>query len=282
MQNAFASIAVVVCRESVEALLVIGILSAWLRHNLAAPDAARGRRFLWLGAASGGCLAMLLGTAILGFESLLPDTSQDYFQAATVLVAAALILQMVFWMRRHGADLKRHLETGARRSAAGGKWWGLFALALLAVAREGSETVVFLYGFLAGGSGGWSSAVAAALLGLVLAGLLYGLLQLGGRRLPWRLFFRVTELMLLLLAASLVMAGADALVSLELLPVFGGALWDSSALLDDGGTVGGLIASLTGYRARPDLTGLLVYGTYWAVVVIGFTRRSPRRMATAG
>lgn len=283
MQSEIASITLIVCRESVEALLVIGILNAWLRHNLTASEAARGRRFLWFGAASGVLLAVLLGIVILGFESLLPYDAQDYVQAATVLVAAALILQMVFWMRRHGANMRRHLEARARHAATERSWWGLFVLALLAVAREGSETTVFLYGILAGGgTGGLASVSAAILAGFAGAGLVYWLLQLGGRRLSWRLFFRVTEIMLLLLAASLVMAGADALVSLGFLPVFGGALWDSSALLDDGRRAGGLVAALTGYRARPDLTSVIVYGLYWVVVLATLMRSSPRPVATPG
>ncbi len=278
MQSAFGSIAFVVCRESVEALLVIGILNAWLCRNLAVRDAARGRRFLWLGAGAGLSLAVLLALAILGFQSLLPDEGQDYFQAATVLVAAALILQMVFWMRRHGGGAKQQLEAGARRASVGGGVWGLFVLALIAVAREGSETVIFLSGILAGTDDN-SAAVGGILSGFAAAGLLYWLIQLGGRRLSWRLFFRATELMLLFLAAALVMTGADALVSLGLLPVVGGQLWDSSALLDDSGSLGGTVAALTGYRARPDLIGLLVYGLYWSVVLIGL-RRHPAKLAT--
>ncbi len=278
MQSAFGSIALVVCRESVEALLVIGILNAWLCRNLAVRDAARGRRFLWLGAGAGLSLAVLLALAILGFQSLLPDEGQDYFQAATVLVAAALILQMVFWMRRHGGGAKQQLEAGARRASVGGGVWGLFVLALIAVAREGSETVIFLSGILAGTDDN-SAAVGGILSGFAAAGLLYWLIQLGGRRLSWRLFFRATELMLLFLAAALVMTGADALVSLGLLPVVGGQLWDSSALLDDSGSLGGTVAALTGYRARPDLIGLLVYGLYWSVVLIGL-RRHPAKLAT--
>lgn len=279
MQNGFASIVFVVCRESVEALLVIGILNAWLGRHLNAAAAARGRRFLWLGAASGAALALLLGASILGVVDLLPGTGQEWFQAVAVLAAAALILQLVFWMRRHGADLKRRLEDGARSSGAADNWWGLFAIALLAVAREGSETVVFVYGILAGGGGAGASALAAAVAGFALGGALYWAIQAGGRRLPWRLFFGATEIMLLLLAAALVMAGADALVSLELLPVFGGALWDSSGLLDDGSAVGGLLASLTGYRARPDFTAVMTYGVYWAVAVLVLARGSRRPAA---
>lgn len=282
MQGAFGSIVFIVCRESVEALLVLGILNAWLGHNLASADAARGRRFLWLGAGAGMTLAILLGLVILGFESVLPEEGGDYVQAAAVLTAAALILQMVFWMRRHGGGLKRQLEDGARRAALAGGGWGLFVLALIAVAREGSETVIFLYGVLAGAATGFATAALAVLFGLVVAALLYGLLQLGRRRLSWRLFFRVTETMLLFLAASLVMTGADTLVSLGVLPVIGGALWDSTFLLDDGGRLGGTIAALTGYRARPDLIALVVYGLYWSLVLAGLGRMPARRAEAAG
>ena len=44
-------------------------------------------------------------------------------------------------------------------------------------------------------------------------------------------------------------------------------------VLDDTGRVGGLIASLTGYRARPALLTLLVLAVYWTAIVT-FLRRA--------
>src|SRR3546814_14086662 len=64
------------------------------------------------------------------------------------------------------SDLKKELETGATRELADSNWWGLLALVMIAVAREGSETVVFLYGSVAAGAdsgSGWSLALAGVL-----------------------------------------------------------------------------------------------------------------------
>ena len=266
----------VVWRESVEALLVVGILNAWLARQPERSVSVAGRRFLWLGVGAGAVLAVVLGALLMTVGESLSDEGQEYFQAGMVLVAAALILQMVFWMRRHGRTLKRELETGAKRSAETANWWGLAILAMLAVAREGSETVVFLYGILAGGGSTGTFTLAGAIaLGFGLAILTYWLLQVGSRVLSWRLFFRATEIMLLLLASALVMTGVDHLVSLGVVPVLGAPLWDTSFLIDDSGVVGGLIAGLTGYRARPDVTALLVYVVYWGLVVAALNLRRP-------
>src|SRR3546814_12926755 len=72
--------------------------------------------------------------------------ANEWFQASLALVASLLIVQMVGWMHRNAGTLKYDLTRHAdqRLSRQGG--WGLMVLALLAVRREGSETVVFLYG----------------------------------------------------------------------------------------------------------------------------------------
>jgi high-affinity iron transporter len=255
----------VIWRESVEALLVIGILNAWLVHQQA--ESSRGRLFLWAGVVAGLLVAVILGAALVLFGEALPDDAQQAYQTAAVLIAAALIVQMVFWMRRHGRTLKRDLETSLQDAADRSNWWGVFILALIAVAREGSETVVFLYGTLAAARSGAALApFAVALFGFGLALGTYCLLQLGGRFLSWRVFFRVTEIMLLFLAASLLLTGADNLIGLGVLPALSGRLWDTSAILPDSGLVGGLVGALTGYRAQPDLMQLLVYGLYWGVM----------------
>lgn len=277
MTGIVGQILFVVWRESVEALLVVGVLNAWLVRQTDRAVSTTGRRYLWLGVAAGGVTAVVLGALLMVLGESLPEEGQEYFQAGMVLAAAALILQMVFWMRRHGRTLKRELESGAQRSAETANWWGLAVLAMLAVAREGSETVVFLYGILAGGGTTGTATLSAAILaGLALAGLTYWLLQVGSRVLSWRLFFRATEMMLLLLAAALVMTGVDHLVSLGVVPQLGAPLWDTSFLIDDAGVAGSLIAALTGYRARPDLTALLVYALYWGLVAAALSRQRLR------
>ena len=263
----FGNVIFIVWRESIEALLVIGILQAWLGQQ-GGDGASRGRLYLWAGVATGLVAAAVLGTALILFGDRLDDDAQQLFQTGLMLLAAGLIVQMVLWMRRHGRTLKRDLETALQSAADRSNWWGVFTLAAVAVAREGCETVVFLAGTLSaarhGGALGATLVAAGAGLGLAIAS--YALLQLGGKILSWRLFFRITEILLLLLAGALLLTAADNLVALGVLPRLSGRLWDASGLLSDGGTFGGLVASLTGWRARPDLTELFVFLAYWGAM----------------
>lgn len=253
-------------RESVEALLVVGILRAWLSER---PDRAWGLRWLWGGVALGLAAALGLALLMLGASSLLDGEAGEWFQAAMVLVAAALILQMVGWMRRHGRALRQDLEQQAAGQLARASGWGIALLAALAIAREGSETVVFLYGVAGRHAGAGRLAFAAsALLGLALALASFWLLQSGRRWLSWRRFFQISEALLLLLAAALWINAVDRLISLDVLPTLVDPLWNTADWLDDSGAVGGLVAALTGYRAQPALTTVLAYLAFWVGVAL--------------
>ena len=262
----------IVWRESAEAMLVVGILYAWLRQR---PDAAVGMRFLWGGVAAGLALAFTLALVMLGIASSLSGTGLDYFQLAMMLVASALIVQMVVWMRRHGRTFKKDLESSMAKNASAANWWGLLIVVALAVGRETAETVVFLYG-LAADKGGIANLPLVLVLGLAAAFATFWVLQQGSRIVSWRLFFRVSEILLLLLAGALLVSGVEKLISLGVLPSLVDPVWDTSRLLDDSGRVGGLIASFTGYRSRPGLLPLLVLAAYWAGVWATLFRGSPR------
>jgi high-affinity iron transporter len=273
----------IVWRESVEALLVVGILYAWLKNGDV--SARRGIPYLWGGVAAGVLLAAGLGAALLGFSELLSGDAQTWFQIAIVLIAAVLIVQMVFWMRKHGRTLKKDMENSMQSSYESGNWWGVFVLVMLAIAREGSETAVFLYGIgLGQQEASTTSLVLAGVIGFGLAFLTFYLLQLGGKIFSWRRFFQVTEVILLLLAAGLLVTGVEKLfdVILESSDMLASAnwtmtltapVWDTSMLLDDSTTQGSLVSTLTGYRARPALLSVIVYVVYWAVVCSALYRK---------
>jgi high-affinity iron transporter len=267
----------IVWRESVEALLVVGILYAWLKNGDA--DARRGIPYLWAGVAAGLIAAVALGAVLVGFTEELSGDAQDYFTTGMVLVACVLIVQMVLWMKQHGRSMKRDMEASLQKSKQDANWWGVTLLVALAIAREGSETVIFLYGLGFGQSGHVDPMqYLAVAIGLALAFLTFFLLQLGGKIFSWRLFFRVTEIMLLFLAAGLFETGVDKLIDKEILPTIVNQVWNSSWLLDDSSTFGSLVASLTGYRAHPAGMNLVAYAVYWAVIFL-LLRRSKNRMA---
>jgi high-affinity iron transporter len=268
-----AQIIFVVWRESVEALLVVGILHAWLAHN--AKDKA-GMRYLWGGVAAGIFTAVCLSVLLVRFSEALPTGWHDYFQAALILTACALIVQMVFWMRHHGRTMKRQMETELSQSVETGQWWGVFLLTLAAIAREGSETVVFLYGIMAAGAPGHFLQNALA-IALAFGGAIgtYWLLQYFSRHMSWRIFFRMTEVMLLLLGSALLVTGVDYFVSFGLLP-YSNPVWNTAMLLDDTSTVGSLIASLTGYRSEPDIVTLVTWVIYWGGIAAAFRVETSR------
>ena len=267
----------IVWRESVEALLVVGILYTWLR---ATPEGRRGLPYLWGGIVAGLALAVALALVLLGVSSWLSDEGQEWFQAIMSLAACALVVQMVVWMKKHGRTLKSELESGARASVASDNWWGLLVLVAIAVAREGSETVVFLYGTVAASEGGGDmmKLALAGVAGFAVALLTFWLLQLGGKLITWRRFFRVTEILLLLLAGALLVGGLDHLISLGVLPTLVDPVWDSSWLLDDSSGLGKVLADFAGYRAYPALTSVLCWVAYW-IVVWALLRRTDRQAA---
>lgn len=249
----------VLWRESAEALLIVGILHAWLRRDA---EARAKLRWLWAGVAAGGGLALLFAALLLGLFAVVPDAAIEPLQMLMMALASGLILHMVAWMHRHAGGMRQSLERGLSGRAGP----GIALLAALAVAREGAETVVFLYGMgLEQRSLGQLAAIVLA--GFALALLTWWLLQQGGRRLSWRRFFRLSEILLLLLGGALLLGAVEKAIMLGWLPALSDELWDSSWLLDDAGRVGNLLASFTGYRARPALTSLLALSAYWLLVL---------------
>ncbi|HLU02016.1 MAG TPA: FTR1 family protein [Advenella sp.] len=260
-------VAFIVWRESVEALLVVGILYTWLR---ASADGRRGLPWLWGGVAAGLMLAVALALVFMGVSTWLSDTGQEWFQAIMALLACGLVVQMVLWMKKHGRRLKSDLVSGAAVNVRRNSWWGLLILVMIAVAREGSETVVFLWGtVLAGAQQDQGLALAAAGVGgFLLALLTFYILQLGGKVITWRRFFQITETLLLLLAGSLLMNGMDHLISLDAVPTLVDPLWDTSTLLDDSSGVGKVLADFAGYRAMPSLTHVMIFALYWLLIAL--------------
>ncbi|MBQ1557821.1 MAG: FTR1 family protein, partial [Pseudomonas sp.] len=184
-------------------------------------------------------------------------------------------------MARNGHQLRHDLESRAEQAMSQGRHAALALLAALAVAREGSEITLFLYG--ASGSASASQMLGGAQLGGLLGAASFALLQVGSRLLDWRRFFVISETLLLLLGGAMLMNALDRasgqLMDMDLpeqlYAWLGDPLWNSSAWLDDGSRLGGLIAGLTGYRAMPSAAAALLLGGFW--LLAWCWRRAPRQ-----
>jgi len=116
-------------------------------------------------------------------------------------------------------------------------------------------------------------------LGLAAAFATFWVLQRGGRALSWRAFFRISEVLLLLLAGGLLVTGLEKLIALGALPPVADQLWNSTALLDDSTRFGGFVAAMTGYRAQPALLPMLALVVFWVTVTLAL--RAPRGIPKA-
>jgi high-affinity iron transporter len=237
---------IIVFREVLEAALVIGIVLA----------ASRGvpRRGAWI---LGGCALGVLGAVVVAafageISSLVDGVGQELFNAAILLAAVTMLAWHTIWMSRHGRELAASATRLGKDVSAGTR--PLKALALvcgIALLREGSEVVLFLYGIAAGG-GTTAGALllggaAGAALGLAFGAAIYfGLVFI-----PVRHLFSVTSGLILLLAAGMASQAALFLAAANVLPTLGNEIWDSSALLSETSLPGQLLHILAGYTARP-------------------------------
>lgn len=269
------SSAIIVFREVLEAALIIGIVMAATRGIAA--------RSLWVGAGIG--LGLVGATLVALFASAIANAAegmgQELFNAGVLFAAVIMLGWHNVWMSQHAQELSRQMaDVGA--SVAGGNlpMRALTAVIGLAVLREGSETVLFLYG-IAATSVGPGQMVVGSLVGL-LGGLIAGAtLYFGLLRIPTRHLFRVTSWMILFLAAGMASEGARFLVQADYLPALGERLWDTSFLLSDRSYLGQALHILIGYTPRPMGIQLVFYGL--TILTIGglMTRGSKATLKAA-
>ncbi len=254
--------AVIVFREVLEAALIIGIIAAATR--------AIPRRSRWLAA---GVSAGLLGSGAVAasadaISNLAGGIGQELLNAIVLAVAVLMLAWHNIWMATHGAELAASAKSVGQNIRDGSSELSvLLVIVGLAVLREGSETVLFLYGIAAAGGSDAAAMMTGGIAG-VLAGALVGyLLYAGLLRIPLRWFFTATSLLVLLLAAGMSSQIAFFLIQADLIPSLAAPLWDTSSILSDESWPGMLLHSLIGYEARPAGMQLVFY--VMALIVIG-------------
>ena len=262
------AVALLVFREVMEAALIVSIVCAATRCVV--------RRGWFVAAGIGlgivGAALVALGAGVI--DRLAQGTGQDLFNAFVLLLAVAMIGWHVTWMSKHGRELAERMQAlGGAVKAGASSLTMLLAVVALAVLREGAEIVLFLYGMAIGGIGvaGLAGGIALGVSGGALFGfaLYFGLL-----RVPTRHFFGVTNAMLVLLASGLAATAAGFLLQGDLLPAWGGQLWNTSWLLSNGSLAGKTLGILIGYNATPAGIQMAFYGITLSLLIGGMRWQS--------
>ncbi len=244
---------IIVFREVFEAGLIIGIVLAVTRT---VPHRNR-----WIG---GGVLVGILLACVVAIfagalSNLFAGMGQELFNAAILCVAVVMLTWHNVWMARHGSELAGELRSAGQAVADGSK--SLLALAVVvgvAVLREGSEVVLFLYGVIAGGDSGWDVAF-GGFVGLALGIATCLLTYFGLVRIPTRALFATTTVLIALLAAGMAAQAAGFLEKANWLTAMDNVVWDSAWLLSDSSIIGKALHTLIGYTDQPTAMQLTVY-----------------------
>ena len=244
---------VIVFREVLEAGLIVGIV-------MAATRGVEGRgRWIMIGIGSGilgaAVVAMFAGAISQAFQG----SGQELFNAGVLAIAVVMLMWHNAWMARHGREIAAEMRNIGTAVSEGAK--PLTALAIvvgLAVLREGSEVVLFLYGIMASGTSG-SALMLGGLLGIVAGAAFTGLTYYGLLAIPQRYIFSVTSWLIALLAAGMAASSVQFLNNAGFAEVLGNIVWDTSWLLSDSSIMGKLLHTLIGYTERPTELQLTAY-----------------------
>src|SRR5262245_36074438 len=244
-------------REGLEAALIVGIVAAFLRQQ-GRIDALR---WVWVGVALAVAICAGVGIGLKVVSEQLPYQQQEGLETVVALVAVGVVTFMIFWMRKHARGLKRELEGSAGAALAAGSVLALIAMAFFAVIREGFETAVFLLAAfdastrpLAAGGG--------ALLGVLVAVALgYGIYR-GGVKINLARFFRLTSVVLVLVAAGLLASAMHTAHEAAWISSWQDEALDLTAVIRPGTTTSALVTGMLGIQPHPsvaELTGWLLY-----------------------
>jgi len=244
-------------REGLEASLIVGIIAAFLIQR----GEPRALRPMWLGVglAIGLCLGVAVALELVNRN--LPHRQQEGLETILALVAVAGVSYMVVWMRRHSRELKGSLEHQAATALMTGSVVALVAMAFFAVLREGLETAVFLLAVFANSNDPLATGTGALLGILVAVGLGYGLYR-GGIRINLGRFFRITGLVLVLVAAGLLATAVHTAHEAAWLNAFQAQALDLQWLVAPGSVRAALLTSMLGLQPVPTVGETAVWLLY--------------------
>ena len=260
---------IITFRETLEAALIVGIVLSYLSRT------GRTQYFsaVYLGVGS-GLIASVIGAFLFKFAAGgFTGRSEEIFEGVTMLIGAALLTTMIFWMMGQKRVVEELEERVAVELSEAHKW-GLFSVVFIAILREGIETVIVL------GAAGFASesnslpGAAAGIGGAIILG--YAIFK-GSKKINLKKFFNYTSVLLILFATGLVAHGIHELQEAAVIPTVIEHVWDLNPALDsDGGFpllhekgyIGSILKGLFGYNGNPSLIEVISYFSYLFFILV--------------
>jgi len=278
-------------REALEALLIVGIITSYLKRV----NHREYTKYVWLGAALAVAasvgVAMLFQLVFTGFAAM---ASEIYLKIGIMIVSTLLLTQMVFWMAEHSRDIKKSVEGKMDQFITAGNVIGMVIHSFLVVLREGVETVFFFaaitHGNISAAIQGWGAAT-----GLAIAALVSYFFFKGTMRIPLKTFFKVTGAFIILIAAGLLVQAISMMQDIRLIGSVMPHVYDLTWLLPEhpidyehylrdhgvapvfSGEIGVFFKALFGYSSMPSLEEMIAYIGYFVVIYLLLASRQGQK-----
>ncbi|WP_245616245.1 iron uptake transporter permease EfeU [Corynebacterium doosanense] len=255
-------------REGLEASMVVMILVAFLVKS--------GRKdqlkWVWLGIGAASAVTLTAFLVIQLGTKTLTSTGQELVGGISSLVAVAIISYMLLWMRGAAKDMKGELQ-GRLGSAVEVGPWAVVLMSFAAVAREGIETALLVFDSFAYGNVGVPAA--GLLIGFVVSVIIAVLMYHGAIRINLGVFFKITGVLLIIVAAGILRYGITDLQEAGVLPGLKNHAFDLSGLIAPGSAAATVIEGVLNLVPRPTTLSMIAWALYLFVALFIFLRPVP-------
>ncbi len=261
---------VTLLREGFEATLLIAIVLAYLVKIGHKEDF----RQVWYGVGAAVAVSLIAAGALFVTAGELEGRAEYIFEGTAMWVAVGFLTYMVLWMRRQSRTVAQSIRRGVDIAIEKGSQLALVSLVFVMVLREGVETGLFIFGITQTSTP--LQVAIGAVLGIAAAVALGYLVYAGGKWINLGAFFKVTGVLLILVAAGLLAHGVAEFQEAGLLPELF-PLWNVSGapVVGEGALVSELLTAFFGWDPEANFLEFIAWATYLLAVGFAFLRPQP-------
>lgn len=262
-------------REGLEASLIVGILIAYV-VKLGRRDAIAK---IWLGVFGAIAVSIGLGLLLTLAANLVGPVAEPLIAGFASIGAAIMVTWMIFWMAKTAKDMRASLERDVSKSLSTGTAT-LVAIAFLSVAREGTETSLFVWAAAQNASKTMNPLI-GAILGILIAAVAGYLIYRGVLRFNLSAFFTWSGAYLVILAGSILIGGiGDLQDEAHLFPFLTGTAYDFSNILPENSVGAIVLRGLLGFHTSATWLMVIVWVLYVGITLPLFLRRALHKRIT--
>ena len=247
-------IAVVIFRECLEIALLLGIIMAVTQ------PIRNSKAYILMGTMVGVTLASLFAiftrTITISFGGL----GDEIFDACVILFTVVVISWTIIWMQGYSKRIKQDFnELSEKITSGAASKLMLVIVVATTILREGIEILLFVYSISSAERIDIHNYVVGLGIGALSGFLVGAIIYLGLIRLSVKYIFKVSTILLILIAAGLASEAAGILTSSGVIETMSDQVWDSSWLIQDRSLTGKLLNIIIGYNSRPNGMQIIFY-----------------------